>query len=206
MLRRLALAAAVLATSVPAVTAATWLGGKPAPASVERALSVELRATAGEAASPIGTPLPGRAIVAASLDATHFVWGVPTDKGAYCMGMTGPHARIDGADCTTASGGSLSSYLDCDGSVIIGGRVARSARRTARALLVRHDGTTLRIALDPARDGFFIARLRASFFRDVVPADRRAWPRTTLVDAAGHVVPPVRVNSGLLSRPDIVRC
>jgi hypothetical protein len=206
MLRRLALAVAVLALAAPAATADTWLGGPPAPAPVKRALTVELRASTTQMQSLIGSPIPARAIIGASLDARHYVWAAPTDKGAYCMGMTGPHAVVDGDDCTSASGASWGSFSDCDGAVIMGGRIAGPARGTARALEIRSGAMRVRVALDPARHGFFIVRLKAALFRTALPRDRSTWPRTEIVDAGGRAVGPARVNPTRLPPPDRVIC
>jgi hypothetical protein len=204
-------AAAVLGS---AAVASGWLGGKPAPDSVKRVLTIELRTHPGEirsavvrqALASIGTPIVKEAIVAASLDAQHFVWGVPTTTGGYCLGVSGPHLAIGSAGCSGAASGTRGSYYDCDGSVIIWGRIGAIARSAARTLELRHDGTTLRIPLDPALHGFFIARLPAAFFRDVAPRNRRLWPRTAVIDARGRVVPPANVNSGRMGPPDHVRC
>ncbi len=206
MLRVLAVVVSALALSGPAAIAGTWLAGPPAPAPVKRALAVELRASTAQVRSLVGSVIPGRAIVGASLDAKHFVWAAPTDRGGYCMGMTDPHAVVDGDSCTSASGGSWGSYYDCDGSVVMGGRMDGLTRARARALEIRHDGTTLRLAIDPGHGGFFIARLRAAFFRDVMPRDRSTWPHYAIVDARGRVIAPARLNAGRLGPPDHVIC
>ena len=205
-LQVLAVSFAAMAALGSVAVAGGWLGGKPAPDSVKRALRVELAASSAQARSVVGAPIASEAIIAASLDARHFVWGAPTTTGGYCVGVSGPHAVIDGASCSTTSGGMWESYYDCDGSVIIGGRITALARPNARTLVLRHDGTTLRIALDPAHHGFFIARLPAAFFGDVTSHDRPFWPRTAIVDALGRVVPPVNVNSGRMAPPDHPLC
>ena len=206
------LAAAAALGSV--ALASSWLGGKPAPDSVKQALTIELRTNpaqirsvvARQALASIGTPIANQAIVAASLDAHHFVWGAPTTSGGYCIGISGPQMATGGGGCSGAASGTLTSYYDCDGSVIIGGRIAGGARAAARTLALRHDGKTLRIPIDPALHGFFIARLPAAFFRDVPPRLRRAWPQAAVLDAEGRTVPPVRVDSGRMPPPDRMRC
>jgi hypothetical protein len=60
------------------------------------------------------------------------VWAAPTDKGGYCMGMSGPRAVIGGTGCTTASGGSRGSFYDCDGAVILGAPAGVNAGRLPR--------------------------------------------------------------------------
>jgi hypothetical protein len=203
-LQVLAVSLAAVAGLASAAVAGGWLDGKPAPDSVKQALAAELRinvaqirsAAVRQGLASIGTPIAKEAIVAASLDAHRFVWGVPTTTGGYCVGVSGPHMAVDGAGCSTASAGMWGSYYDCDGSVIIGGRIGALARPTARTLELRHDGTTLRIPIDPAEHGFFIARLPAAFFRDVALHVRSTWPRAALLDARGRTVPPIRVNSG----------
>ena len=205
MPRGVALAAALLAFFAPAATAGTWLGAPPAPAIVKGVLRVELRASTTPVRL-IGSVIPEQAIIGASLDARHYVWAAPTDRGGYCMGMTGPLAVIGGNTCTSASGGSWGSFYDCDGAVIMGGRIARSARATARALEIRSGAATVRVALDRSHHGFFIARLNASLFRTAGALDRRRWPRFAVVDARGRVITPTRVNAGRLQRPVRVLC
>jgi hypothetical protein len=154
----------------------------------------------------IGTPIAQAAIIGATLDAQHFVWGVPTTTGGYCVGVGGPHRAIGGASCSGAAAGMWGAEYDCDGSVIIGGRIGGLARPTARTLELRHDGRTLRVPIDPSRHGFFIARLPATFFRDVTLHGRRTWPRAAVLDAHGRIVPPVRVNSGPAAPPSRPLC
>jgi hypothetical protein len=205
---------AALAALGSVAAASGWLGGKPAPGSVKRALAVQLRfnvaqirsAAVRQGIASIGTPIAKEAIIGATLDAQHFVWGVPTTAGGYCVGVGGVHSAIGGASCSGAAAGMWGASYDCDGSVIAAGRIGGLARPAARTLELRHDGTTLRVPIDPARHGFFIARLPAAFFRDVALHDRSTWPRSELLDAQGRIVPPVRVNSGLAPPPSRPLC
>jgi hypothetical protein len=213
-LQVLAVSFAAVAVLGSAAVASGWLGGKQAPDSVKRALAVELRLNLAQIRSTavrqglasIGTPIAKEAIVAASLDAQHFVWGVPTTTGGYCVGIANPHMAIGGVSCSGAAAGMWGTSYACDGSVIIGGRIAGLARPTARTLELRHDGTTLRIPIDPAQHGFFIARLPAAFFRDVTQHGRRTWPRAAVLNAHGRIVPPVGVNSGPAPPPSRPLC
>jgi hypothetical protein len=213
-LQLLAVSLLAMAALGSVAVAGGWLGGKPAPDSVKRALTNELRAHPDEirsavvrqAIASIGKPIVKEAVVAASLDAHDFVWGVPTTTGGYCIGVSEPHVATGVAGCSGAASGTMSSYYDCDGSVIIWGRMGGLARPAARTLELRHDRTTLRVRLDPANHGFFIARLPARFFRDVLPRGRRTWPRYAVLDARGHTAPPERDNTGRMPPPDGVRC
>ena len=116
-LQVLAVSLAAMAALGSVAVAGGWLGGKPAPDSVKRALTNELRAHPGEirsavvrqAIASIGTPIAKEAVVAASLDARHFVWGVPTTTGGYCIGVSGPHMALGVAGCSGAASGTMSS-------------------------------------------------------------------------------------------------
>jgi hypothetical protein len=194
----------VLLSSV--AVAAVWLGGRPAPASVTRPLAADARREASQARSLVGRPIASEAIVAASLDVGHFVWGAPTDTGGYCVGLSRPGEALGGYGCSGAAAGMLSSYLDCDGSVVVGGRIAGVARRQARVLTLRLAGRTLRVAIDPALHGFLIARLPGAFFRSVALHERASWPRMQLLDAAGHAVAPQNVTDGRFPPPNAANC
>jgi hypothetical protein len=202
----LALALAALAATATSSVAGGWLRGQAAPASVKRALTVRLADSTAQERSLAGSVMPARAIVGASLDAKRYVWAAPTDTGWYCMGMTRLRAVADGDGCSSASGGSWSSFTDCDGAIITGGRVGSPARATARALEIRGGGTTVRVAIDPSHHGFFIARLNPALFATAAPHERGTWPRTAVVDARGHVIAPARDNVGRLPPPDHVIC
>ena len=194
----LAVALAALAATTAAPAAETWLRGPAAPTAVKRAFAARLAETTPRERSLAGSVIPARAIVAAALDAKRDVWAAPTDKGWYCMGMARLRAPVDGDGCTRASGGSWSSFTDCDGAVVTGGRIAAPARATARALAVRSGGTTVRIAVAPSQRGFFIARLSPALFRAAAPHEPGTWPHTAVLDARGRVVAPARDNVGRL--------
>jgi hypothetical protein len=207
-MRRLVAFAVVLAACAaltPATPAGASLGGTRAPDWVRRQLAFQEQHETSQQRSVIGAPIAGRAIVAAALDSTYLVWGAPTDKGGYCVGLTRPR-QVSGFGCSTQSAGMISSYVDCDATVVVGGRIPRVARATARSIELRLAGRRLQIAIQPARHGFFIGRVPGSFFAGVEPGARATWAHFQVVDAQRQVIAPANVTGGPLPPPNAASC
>jgi hypothetical protein len=207
-MRRLIALAPVLAAFavlVPTTLAGSWLGGTRAPDWVRRPLVLQERRETSQERSVIGAPIAGQAIVAAALDPRYLVWGAPTDKGGYCVGLTRP-GRVSGFGCSTQSAGMMSSYLDCDSTVVVGGRIPRVARQTARSIELRRGSRRLQIAIQPAKHGFFIARVPGSFFAGVVASTRATWAHFQVVDAQRQVIAPANVTGGPFPPPNAASC
>lgn len=204
-LRLLGVSLAALTVLGSAAIASGWLGGQPAPDSVKHRLTRQVQLITPEVRAKFGVPIASEAIVGASLDSKHFVWGAPTTNGGYCVGVTSPNAVVDGYGCSGASAGMWGLSYDCDGTVIVGGRIDAFLAPYARILELRHDGRTLDVPLDPARHGFFISRLPSAFFRDV-QHDRKTWPRIRILDVRRRLLPPARVNRGRAPPPSHPAC
>ncbi len=128
----------------PPVAAGGWLGGRPAPASVERALTVRLGESTARERALAGSVIPAQAIVGASLDAKRYVWAAPTDKGCVLHG----HDRAAQPDRRRRLHDGVGRVAELVHSTatarsIIGGRIARCGATRPRARsLIRRDGTT----------------------------------------------------------------
>jgi hypothetical protein len=207
MRRLIAFAAvgAAFAVLAPATLAAGWLGGTRAPDWVRHPLALQGKRETSQQRSAVGAPIAGEAIVAAALDSTHLVWGAPTDRGGYCVGLTRPR-QVSGFGCSTQSAGMISSYVDCDTTVVVGGRIPRVARATARSIELRRAGRRLQIAIQPAQHGFFIGRVPASFFAGVLPNTRATWAHFQVVDAQRKVIAPANVTGGPFPPSNAASC
>jgi hypothetical protein len=201
----LATVLAAFAALVPATLAGTSLGGTRAPDWVRRQLAFQVQHETSQQRSVIGAPIAAQAITAAALDSTSIVWGAPTDNGGYCVGLTRPR-QVSGFGCSTQSAGMISSYVDCDTTVVVGGRIPRVARATARSIELRRAGHRLQIAIQPVRNGFFIGRVPGSFFAGVQPHARATWARFQVVDAQHRVIAPANVTGGPLPPPNAAAC